>query len=146
MGIFSNIFSKEEKSRILVVDDDAILRQLLSVKFNSAGFEVDTAEDGQQCLSKVGVFKPDIILLDFQMPVMNGVQVLEKLRSDPATKTIKVAFFTNYGESNPNNNPELDRKFAQDAGAIDFIRKTDDLNSIVEQVKNILNTNPAPAQ
>ena len=57
---------------MLVVDDDAVIRQLITVNLELEGFEVETAEDGQDCLDKVKAFAPDVITLDIMMPRMDG--------------------------------------------------------------------------
>ena len=77
-------------SRVLVVDDDAVIRQLITVNLELEGFEVETAEDGQDCLDKVKAFAPDVITLDIMMPRMDGWDAAAALRADQDTSGIPV--------------------------------------------------------
>jgi CheY-like chemotaxis protein len=75
---------------VLVVDDDAVIRQLITVNLELEGFEVETAEDGQDCLDKVKAFNPDVVTLDIMMPRMDGWDAAQALRNDPETSSIPV--------------------------------------------------------
>jgi CheY-like chemotaxis protein len=75
---------------VLVVDDDAVIRQLITVNLELEGFEVETAEDGQDCLDKVKAYAPDVITLDIMMPKMDGWDAAEALRADDETSGIPV--------------------------------------------------------
>jgi CheY-like chemotaxis protein len=77
-------------ARVLVVDDDEVIRQLIMVHLRVGGFEVAPAFDGQDALSKVGEFRPDVITLDAVMPGLDGWATAARLRSDPATASIRV--------------------------------------------------------
>lgn len=82
-----------------------------------------------------GPVKPDLILLDLKMPVMDGIETLTRLKENPETKDIRVVFLTAFSD------PVfvgIDQKLAKDAGAIDFIKKGIDLNEVVEKVKGYL--------
>jgi CheY-like chemotaxis protein len=72
--------------RILVVDDDASVRRLLSVQLGLAGHEVHIAEDGQAGLGAIDDLLPDLVVLDVMMPVLDGWQVLEQLRAPRARR------------------------------------------------------------
>ena len=122
---------------ILVVDDDKDLREIVAIKLKQAGFRIEEAENGEIAVVKAKKFKPDLILMDVQMPKMNGIESLAKIKADPETSAIKVIFLTNYGEQSATDQP-LDDRFAKDIGALGHIRKTDDLDKIVERVKKEL--------
>jgi CheY-like chemotaxis protein len=62
------------------------------------GYDVHTARDGEEGLNKAGELSPDIIFLDIRLPKMDGFQVLQKLRNQPATKAIPVIILSNYSE------------------------------------------------
>jgi DNA-binding response OmpR family regulator len=79
---------------ILVCDDDELLVDLLDYRLKGRGFEVLIARDGGQALEIAAARKPDAIVLDAMMPVMDGYQVLRRLRADPATSTIPVIMLT----------------------------------------------------
>lgn len=129
----------EKPALILVVDDEKDFLEIVSVKLNSAGFDVVQALGGEQALARLKEFKPDLILLDLKMPGMDGAEVLSKIKADSATSDVKVVFLTNFGEPLPVKELlEVDRRFAKEAGAFDYIKKTDDLDEIVKRVKTIL--------
>ncbi len=76
--------------RVLVVDDDDVIRQLITVNLELEGFEVSTAVDGQDCLDKVKDVDPIVVTLDVMMPRLDGWEAADQLRADPATAGIKV--------------------------------------------------------
>src|SRR5688572_20292727 len=80
--------------RILVVDDEPMVRDTLGQIFADEGYVVDTAVDGEDALACVKAARPDAILLDLMMPGMNGRQFLQALRSDPAYQEIPVLIMT----------------------------------------------------
>jgi two-component system OmpR family response regulator len=73
-----------ESRRILVIDDDPDIRTVLARYFGDAGHEVRTAPDGRQGLDEVRAWSPDIVLLDLEMPAMNGLDVLRHIGADHA--------------------------------------------------------------
>src|SRR3989344_6426298 len=123
----------KNSAKILVVEDTQDFAEILSVKLKREGYNVITAENGELGVKAAKVELPALILMDIQMPVMNGIDAFYKLKEDQATKDIKVVFLTNYGE--PSKDATwLDDKFAREIGAQDYIKKTDDLDSIMETV------------
>lgn len=76
--------------RVLVVDDDEVIRELLSMNFELEGFEVTTAADGEQALAAVAAAPPDVITLDVMMPRLSGLEVADRLRSNPATAGVRI--------------------------------------------------------
>jgi CheY-like chemotaxis protein len=80
--------------RVLLVDDAAEVRLLLQVLLELDGFTVTTAEDGPAGLAAVVADRPDVVLLDVQLPGMDGTQVLSALRADPETASLPVVFLT----------------------------------------------------
>ena len=124
---------------ILLVDDEKDFLEIFATKLMAAGFEVVGAMSGEDALESLKQVKPDLILLDVQMPGLNGVDTLSKIKSDPGFKNTKVAFLTNYGEPLPVKELlENDKKFAKEIGAMDYIKKSDDLDDVVKHVKDIL--------
>ncbi|HEY4496776.1 MAG TPA: response regulator [Candidatus Paceibacterota bacterium] len=127
------------KPLILFVDDSEDFRDIFSTKLTAEGFDVVTAVNGEDALEKLKNINPEVILLDLEMPVMNGVETLLKIRSDDKFKNAKVLFCTNYGE--PKERAAwTDEKFAKEIGAIGYLRKTDDLDTIAKQVKAYAST------
>jgi CheY-like chemotaxis protein len=80
--------------RVLVVDDDDVIRQLITVNLELEGFEVETAMDGQDCLDKVKDVRPDVVTLDIMMPRLDGWETAVKLREDPDTADVKVVLLS----------------------------------------------------
>jgi CheY-like chemotaxis protein len=122
---------------ILVVDDEAAFREIFSMKLTADGFRVETAENGQIGLEKAKQLKPDLILMDVKMPVMDGPTAVLKLREDPELKDTKVAFLTSLGDPRLEMQ-EMNRKISQDFGVQEYLRKTDDLDLLHDRIKALL--------
>ena len=103
-------------ARILVADDDPLSIKLLNFRLRSVGHEVIFAVNGGEALEVATREKPDLVLLDIMMPVMNGFQVLRKLKSQEETKNIPVIMLTSKVQ-------EKDVVFGLEAGAEDYITK-----------------------
>ncbi|HTY40168.1 MAG TPA: response regulator [Candidatus Paceibacterota bacterium] len=127
----------EKVPLILIVDDEPSFAEIFSIKLNTAGFRVEIATNGELGVRKAKEIKPDLVLMDVQMPVMNGVEAIQALRNDPETKDQKVVFLTNMGDSLPGG-LEADQRGASDMGALGYIRKTDDLDNLLTTIKGYL--------
>jgi len=88
----------EIKKKVLIVEDEKPLREILKDKFKVSGFLTFGAKDGKEGLSIALKEHPDIILLDIIMPIMDGMTVLKKLREDPKGKNIPVILLTNLAD------------------------------------------------
>lgn len=84
------------KTRVQVVDDNEMFVELAKFVLTRAGYEVETACDAEIALSKIPVFLPDLILMDIQMPVIDGIELTKRLKADPATRDIRIVAFTAY--------------------------------------------------
>ena len=82
---------------ILVVDDEADIRDMMESHLTEIGYEVVTAADGKEALRKVQITKPDLILLDISLPVMDGSEVVLQLKKKEQTKNIPIIFMTAMG-------------------------------------------------
>ena len=80
--------------RILVVDDDPSIRRLLNATLELEGYTVATAADGEEALAELPGSNPDVVVLDVMMPKLNGLDVLERIRRNPATATLPVILLT----------------------------------------------------
>ncbi len=85
-------------TKIAIVEDDGVIRQMYRMKFEGEGFEVEVAENGRDGVALVRHMKPDIILLDMHMPEMDGATALAKIRAEKWGKDIPVIVLTNLGE------------------------------------------------
>jgi len=116
--------------KLLIVDDEKIIREPLAEKFEDEGFEVSTAADGEEGLAKALETLPDLILLDVVMPKMNGLEMLEKLRASEKGKDIKVIVFTNVNEVEKVED-------AAQSGASEYLVKVEwSLENLVKKVKS----------
>ncbi|MFD3725674.1 response regulator [Streptomyces sp. NPDC058671] len=84
--------------RVLVVDDNKVIRQLIRVNLELEGFEVVTAADGAECLDVVHRVRPDVVTLDVVMPRLDGIKTAARLRADPRTSHLPVAIISACGE------------------------------------------------
>lgn len=85
-------------TKIAIIEDDGVIRQMYRMKFEGEGFEVEVAENGRDGVALVQHMKPDIILLDMHMPEMDGATALHKIRGEKWGKDIPVIVLTNLGE------------------------------------------------
>ena len=116
--------------RVLVVEDSAVIQRLISVCLRPAGFEVETRDDGPSGLEAALADPPDLLILDVGLPKMDGWQVLEEIRSDPRTESLKVLVLTAHAQ-------EETRQRADQGGADAFITKPfrpDDLRRVAGQL------------
>lgn len=86
-----------EKSTILVVDDESHILHVVSLKLRNAGYEVHTAADGEEGFDVAQQVHPDLIITDFQMPFMNGLELCQKLKATPDTSRIPALMLTARG-------------------------------------------------
>ena len=118
--------------KILIIEDDDFLRQLISQKMSSEGFAVSLAVDGSDGIEKTKDIMPDLILLDLLLPTVDGFEVLSKIKSDPATNSIPVVILSNLGQQD-----EINKGLK--AGAKDYLVKAQlTPEEIVEKVKLLL--------
>ncbi|MBI5405202.1 MAG: response regulator [Candidatus Kerfeldbacteria bacterium] len=120
------------KPKILVVEDDSFLAGMYVTKLGLEGFSVDLAGDGKDGLKKAREWKPDLILLDIVLPVMDGFSMLTELKADADTRAIPVMLLTNLGAKG-----DVEKGLA--LGAADYLIKAHFMPSeVVEKVKRLL--------
>lgn len=127
------------RERILVVDDDANIRTLLTVLLEDEGYQVLTAADGEAALTIAGAEHPDLILLDIRMPKMDGLQVCDKLRTNPDTHSIPVIFLTGF---NSHDRMEM----AIEMGGDDFLGKPVNAIELRIRIRAMLQTRSIPGE
>jgi CheY-like chemotaxis protein len=119
-------------AKVLIVEDDPLISRMYQKIFTFEKFEVDVAANGEEALSKVTDFNPTLILLDVMMPKMNGLQVLEQLKTMEQTKNIPVVMLTNLSG-------QQDAETAIAKGAVKYIIKSEyEPKEVVEMVKEVL--------
>ena len=119
------------KEQILVVDDDPDILQFVRMNLELEGFEVVTAQGGREALEKAQDRPPELVMLDVMMPEMDGLTVLSKLRSSPATANVPVIVLTAKALAE-------DRVKGLDLGADDYITKPFELEELVARVRTVL--------
>lgn len=108
--------SEQQKIKVLVVDDEQDIIDILTYNLQKEGYEVETAMDGIKAVSKAVAFVPDVILLDIMMPLQDGVETCRQIREIPELKNTFVIFLTARSE-------EYSEVAAFDVGADDYINK-----------------------
>lgn len=118
--------------KILIIEDEIILLNLLQKKLAGRGYDVYTAHNGDVGIEKVKEIKPDLVLLDIVMPKKNGYEVLEEIKNDEELKKIPVIIISNSGQP-----VEIEK--VKKLGAQDWLIKTDfDPQEIVDKVIKII--------
>ncbi|WP_234433256.1 response regulator [Streptomyces sp. NRRL WC-3549] len=123
--------------RVLVVDDNRGIRQLIRVNLELEGFEVVTASDGAECLDLVHRIRPDVITLDVVMPRLDGIQTATRLRADPRTRRLPVAVVSACTPF------EVDAGVA--AGVDAFLEKPFEPSELVRVVRRLMREERAPS-
>jgi DNA-binding response OmpR family regulator len=117
--------------KILIVEDEEDILEFLSMVFRLDGYEVLRARDGEEALSIARANNNDIILLDIQLPKLNGYEVCQSVKSDPTISSTKVLMMSGITQN-------LDRTKAQKVGADDFIAKPFSTLALSEKVEALL--------
>ncbi len=130
------------KKKILVVDDEPDMVEMLKLILESASYEVLTAYDGQEGVEKARSDRPDAIILDLMMPRKDGFQACKELKGDPATTMIPVLVLTAISEKLSHT------KYAKSMGleleAEDYIDKPVDANLLLERLEKLLRRSYGP--
>ena len=118
--------------KILIIEDEEIILDLLQKKLSQEGYEISVAKDGEEGLKLMKEVKPDLVLLDIVMPKIGGFEVMEEMQKEDQLKSIPVIVVSNSGQP-----VEIDK--AQALGAKDWLIKTEfDPKEVVEKVKRHL--------
>lgn len=119
------------RKKIMVVDDEESLVELVKAILKEEGYEVMAAMNGEECLDMLKTEKPDLILLDMMMPGMSGREVCEKIKGNPETKNLKIAFLTVAKFS------EIGKDSLKKMGVLDYITKPFDNDDLLRRVKKM---------
>ena len=124
---------RDEPIQVLSVDDSSVVRKLVTMILTAEGFKVSTASDGLDGINKAKEIKPDIILLDFVMPKMNGFQVCRILQKDEKLRQIPVILVTSKGD-------KVGDKFVDQLGVTGYITKPFQPEELVSKIHQTLDT------
>ena len=125
--------------RVLVVDDESDVTELLQYRLEQEGYRVATLNDPLGFVVKVREFEPDLMLLDIMMPELSGIQLCRIVRADPSMKDIPVIFLSARGEVE-------DRIKGLEAGAEDYVSKPFNINELILRISKMLKRSGAPSQ
>ncbi len=123
--------TQQAGKRVLVVDDEKFVRELIKIKLGRCGLTVTEATNGLEGVEMARSLKPDIILMDLMMPKMNGFEACEKLKSIPETAGIPIVMLTARGE-------QMNQEKGLALGAIDYMSKPFSPQKLAELVIEIL--------
>ncbi len=122
---------------VLIVEDEPPLVELLSYNLEKAGFHTDVARDGDEAMLAVEERKPDLVLLDWMLPYVSGIEICRRIRRNPETRDLPIIILTARGE-------EDDRIRGLDAGADDYVVKPFSPSELIARVRAVLRrTRPA---
>jgi DNA-binding response OmpR family regulator len=124
-----------DKQRILVVDDEPDLVETVSFRLEANGYEVITATDGQDGLTKAREEYPDLIILDLMLPKMNGYEVCTMLKQDSRYQNIPVILFSAKAQ-------EKDERIGRECGANSYVRKPFQAKELLDAIQSLLVATP----
>ncbi len=119
------------KLKVLIVEDENSLLELLKFNFTKDGFKVDTAMDGETALEKILNKAPDLLVLDWMLPKLSGIELCRRIRKNKEIKNLPIIMLTARGE-------EDDRLRGLETGADDYITKPFSVNELMARVKAVL--------
>ena len=117
--------------KVLIVEDEKALAEILEYNFKKEGYVVDTASDGEIALDKIIFKAPDLIILDWMLPKLSGIEICRKVRSNKKIKNIPIIMLTARGE-------EEDRLKGLEMGADDYVTKPFSINELLARAKAVL--------
>ncbi len=121
----------ERKPRILIIDDDVLVRETVKIALIQADFEAATLEEPSGAEEEIRRSKPDLILLDIYMPDLDGLDLCRRLKADPATARIPVVILTGSRET-------IDVISGIQAGAFEYLAKPVDSELLIQKIRTVL--------
>jgi len=119
------------KPKLLVIEDERSLSDILKYNMEKEGFEVATAADGQEGLNRAQLMQPDLVVLDLMLPVIEGYEVCRQLRSDPKTQAARILMLTARSD-------EVDEIVGFSMGADDYVTKPFKIKPLLHRIKALL--------
>jgi two-component system alkaline phosphatase synthesis response regulator PhoP len=124
---------------ILIVDDEREIRELLRYNLEREGYQVLTAQAGEEGLSRIFSAHPDLVLLDLLLPGLNGLEILREVRNEPSTKDLPIVLLTARGA-------EMDKLLGFERGADDYITKPFSPREVIARIDAVLRRARAPRE
>lgn len=122
---------------ILIADDDQDFKEILSTKLLNEGFEIAEAETGREAIEKTKNLHPSLVIMDIQMPDINGTEAVLEIRKNQNSKDVPIVFFSNLLYPWPGIKEDKE-KFAMELGAVTFLSKEDNLDQVVKKIKTLI--------
>src|ERR1700758_29068 len=119
------------KPLVMIVEDEAPLVPLLKYNLEKEGFDVCTASDGEEALVQIAERKPDVVLLDWMLPLVSGIEVCRQIRRSPSSRTLPVVMLTARGE-------EGDRVRGLNSGADDYVVKPFSPTELIARLRAVM--------
>ncbi len=123
----------DENASLLIVDDDALICEVLKTKLERSGYEVEIANNGMEALESIKTRLPDLVVLDVNMPKMDGYEVCRRLREDETTRALPVLMITAYGGLNHVIK-------GLETGADDYVTKPFEIEEVTVRIRSLLRT------
>ncbi len=121
----------DEKKKVLVVDDDPFISNIICEALLSDGYSIEKAGDGEEALAKIEKLIPDLVIMDYMMPIMDGPQVCRKVKDNPKIKHVPIIMVTAVADVK-------EKVKLLESGAEDYIVKPFDLEELLARVKVVL--------
>lgn len=128
---FDNIMATKSMPKVLIVEDEPSIAELISVNLRHNGLSPVWVEDGEEAQREIDAILPDVILLDWMLPGQSGLQLARKWRADPRTKSVPIIMLTAKGD-------EHDKVQGLDAGADDYITKPFSTSELMARIRSVL--------
>lgn len=130
---------RKSKARILIIEDDAAISEVLGFNLEREGYEVDVRTDGREGIRKARELAPDLVILDLMLPTIDGIEVCREIRADKATKQIPVIMLTAKSE-------EADQLVGFTVGADDYVTKPFSIKVLLQRIKVLLARGKQPTE
>ena len=115
-------------TKIMIVDDETDLREMVEILLKKEGFEAETAEDGQEFLQKIDKFKPDLVTLDVMMPGLTTQEIISRLQNKDTKPRIILLTVIRYSEQ--------EKEKLKKMGIVDYVTKPFDLDELISRINN----------
>lgn len=127
------------KPKLLIIEDERSLQEVLTYSLEKEGFQVSVASDGREGLRRVAAEQPDVVVLDLMLPLIDGLEVCRQIRSSPRTQATRILMLTARSE-------EVDEIVGFNMGADDYVTKPFKIKPLVHRIKALLRRSPANEQ
>lgn len=117
--------------RVLIVDDNAMNATVAQVVLSADGFDIESAADADEAVQKIDLFRPDLILMDIQLPGVDGLELTRRLKAAPSTQHIVIVAFTAFAMRG-------DAEKMRAAGCDSYVSKPIDVNKFAAQIRSLL--------